>query len=46
MISPVEYSAIKSGIISITKYLAKYYKKRVKDKLFGGGIYSGQPKFY
>ncbi len=28
MISPVEYSAIKSGIISITKYLAKYYKKQ------------------
>ena len=27
MSSPIEYSAIKSGIISITKYLAKYYKK-------------------
>ena len=26
MISPIEYSAIKSGLISITKYLAKYYK--------------------
>lgn len=25
--SPIEYSAIKSGIISITQYLAKYYKK-------------------
>ena len=24
MVSPIEYSAIKSGIISITKYLAKY----------------------
>ena len=26
MTSPIEYSAIKSGIISMTKYLAKYYK--------------------
>ncbi len=26
--SPIEYSAIKSGIISITKYLAKLYKKK------------------
>ena len=26
MISPIEYSAIKAGLISITKYLAKYYK--------------------
>ena len=26
MVSPIEYSAIKAGIISITKYLAKYYK--------------------
>ena len=26
MISPIEYSAIKAGLISITRYLAKYYK--------------------
>lgn len=26
MTSPIEYSAIKAGIISITKYLAKFYK--------------------
>ena len=26
--SPIEYSAIKSGIISITKYLSKYYRNR------------------
>jgi len=26
MVSPIEYSAIKSGIISITRYLAKYCK--------------------
>ena len=28
MISPIEYSAIKSGIISITSYLAKYYRNK------------------
>ena len=28
MSSPIEYSAIKAGIISITKYLSKYYKNR------------------
>ena len=46
MISPVEYSAIKSGIISITKYLAKYYKKKGLriNCVSPGGIYSGQPK--
>lgn len=28
MISPIEYSAIKAGIISITRYLSKYNKKK------------------
>ena len=28
MSSPIEYSAIKSGIISITRYLAKLYRKK------------------
>ena len=28
MTSPIEYSAIKSGIISITKWLAKYHKNQ------------------
>ncbi len=28
MTSPIEYSAIKSGIISITKWLAKYHKNK------------------
>ena len=28
MVSPIEYSAIKSGIISITKYLSKYYRNK------------------
>ena len=28
MNSPIEYSAIKSGIISISKYLSKYYRNK------------------
>ncbi len=46
MSSPIEYSAIKSGIISITKYLAKYYsKKNLKINCVSpGGIKSNLPK--
>lgn len=46
MYSPIEYSAIKSGIISITKYMAKYYsKKNLKINCVSpGGIKSSQPK--
>ena len=46
MTSPIEYSAVKSGIISITKYLAKLYKKnniRI-NCISPGGIIDGQPK--
>ena len=45
MVSPIEYSAIKSGIISITKYLAKYCKNmniRV-NCISPGGIKNNQP---
>ena len=28
MVSPIEYSAVKSGIIAITKYLSKYYRNK------------------
>tara|TARA_Y100001935_G_scaffold172166_1_gene142108 strand:- start:291 stop:1046 length:756 start_codon:yes stop_codon:yes gene_type:complete len=45
MVSPIEYSAIKSGIISISKYLAKYLKDsniRV-NCISPGGIIDGQP---
>lgn len=40
MISPIEYSAIKSAIISICKYLAKYYKnKNIRiNSISPGGI--------
>ena len=43
--SPIEYTAIKSGIISITKWLAKYYKNqniRV-NCISPGGILDNQP---
>jgi len=45
MSSPIEYSAIKSGIISITKYLAKYYtKKNLKINCVSpGGIKGNLP---
>ena len=46
MSSPIEYSAIKSGIISISKYLAKYYKKKnIRINCVSpGGIEDNQPK--
>ena len=28
MTSPIEYSAMKAGIISLTKWLAKYYRNK------------------
>jgi len=44
--SSIEYGAIKSGIISITKYLAKLYKNRnIKINCISpGGIFDNQPK--
>jgi NAD(P)-dependent dehydrogenase (short-subunit alcohol dehydrogenase family) len=48
MVSPIEYSAIKSGIISITKYLAKYCKGdniRVNCISPGGILDKQNPKF-
>ena len=48
MSSPIEYSAIKSGIISITKYLSKYYKNRnIRINCVSpGGIKNNQPKLF
>ena len=45
MTSPIEYSAIKSGIISMTGWLAKYYKgKNVRINCISpGGIEASQP---
>lgn len=48
MTSPIEYSAIKAGIISITKWLAKYYKNmniRV-NCVSPGGILDKQPEIF
>ena len=48
MVSPIEYTAIKSGLISITKYLSKYCKNqniRV-NCISPGGIISGQPDVF
>ena len=45
---PVEYAAIKSAIISLTKYFAQYYKKsgiRV-NAISPGGILDGQSKTF
>ena len=40
MTSPIEYSAIKAGIISITKWLAKYYKnKNIRVNCISQGVY-------
>ena len=46
MIMPVEYAAIKSALIHLTKYMAKYLKKtdiRV-NAISPGGILDNQPK--
>ena len=46
--SPIEYSAIKSGIISIIKYMAKFSKnKNIRfNAISPGGIYANQPKSF
>ena len=48
MTSPIEYSAIKSGVISITKYLSKYYKnKNIRiNCISAGGINDNQPALF
>ena len=48
MISPIEYTAAKTSIISITKYLAKYCKGRnIRINCISpGGILDNQPKIF
>ena len=48
MYSPIEYSAVKSGIISVTKWLAKFYKnKNIRVNCISpGGILDGQNKIF
>jgi len=45
MTTPVEYAAIKSGLIHLTKYMAKYFKgKNIRvNSISLGGIEDGQP---
>ncbi|MDX4059295.1 oxidoreductase [Aliarcobacter skirrowii] len=46
MSMPIEYAAIKSGLIHLTKYMAKYFKgMNIKvNALSPGGILNNQPK--
>ena len=46
MTMPVEYAAIKSGLIHLTKYMAKYFKgMNIKvNALSPGGIFDNQPE--
>ena len=48
MVSPIEYSAIKSGIISITRYLSKYCKgESIRVNCISpGGIFDNQPSVF
>lgn len=46
MTTPIEYAAIKSGLIHLTKYMAKYFKgMNIKvNTLSPGGIFDNQPE--
>lgn len=48
MTTPVEYAAIKSGLIHLTKYMAKYFKDmNIKvNALSPGGIFDSQPEAF
>lgn len=48
MVSPIEYSATKSALISVTRYLAKYYRgKNIRVNCISpGGILDEQPEFF
>jgi len=48
MTTPVEYAAIKSGLIHLTKYMAKYFKgMNIKvNTLSPGGIFDNQPEAF
>jgi NAD(P)-dependent dehydrogenase (short-subunit alcohol dehydrogenase family) len=48
MVSPIEYSAIKSGVIAITRYLAKYYRgKGIRVNCVSpGGLLDSQPQSF
>ena len=48
MVSPIEYSAIKAGVIAISKYIAKYLKNQnIRSNCISpGGILDNQPQMF
>ena len=48
MTTPVEYAAIKSGLIHLTKYMAKFFKgSNIRVNTISlGGIEDNQPKSF
>lgn len=48
MTMPVEYAAIKSALIHMTKYMAKYFKgKNIRiNSISLGGLFDGQPESF
>lgn len=48
MTMPVEYAAIKAGLIHLTKYMASYFKgQNIRvNTLTPGGIFDNQPKLF
>jgi len=48
MVSPIEYSAIKAGVIAVTRYLAKYCKgENIRVNCISpGGILANQPESF
>ena len=48
MTMPVEYAAIKSGVVQLTRYFAQYYKgKNIRvNAISPGGIEDGQPEAF
>jgi NAD(P)-dependent dehydrogenase (short-subunit alcohol dehydrogenase family) len=48
MTMPVEYAAIKAGLIHLTKYMAKYFKgKNIRvNSISLGGLKDGQPESF
>lgn len=48
MTMPVEYAAIKSGLIHLTKYMAKYFKgKNIRvNTISPGGVFDAQPEVF
>lgn len=48
MVSPIEYSCIKSGVIALSQYLAKYFKgKNIRVNCVSpGGILADQPESF